>query len=78
MKGNRYIVVEQEYCGTCVHYRQHYVLSDRGRFSPLWYGHCGTPRMKQRQPDEACPRWGPVQPPDEPEDEEGGYPPSSE
>ena len=39
-----HVVVEKVCCGTCVHYRQHYVLSEGGRFLPLWYGHCHVPR----------------------------------
>lgn len=64
MKGNRYVIVEKECRGTCVHYRQHFI-SEKGRFWPIWYGHCGTPRMKQRQPDEGCPHWAPGIPPDD-------------
>ena len=59
MKTSRYAVVEEECCGTCVHYRQHYILGDHGRPFPLWYGHCATPRVKRRQPDEVCPYWKP-------------------
>lgn len=70
MKGNRYMIVEKECCGTCVHYRQHYIAANGGRFHPIWYGHCGTPRMKQRQPDESCPCWSPAILPDTPEDGE--------
>ena len=57
MKEARYIVVEKSCCGTCVHYRQHYILDPNGKPCPLWYGHCHTPRMKRRAPDEACPHW---------------------
>ena len=57
MKEPRYVVVEKECCGTCVHYRQHYVLLGDGRPHPLWYGHCHTPRQKRRTPDEAWPHW---------------------
>ena len=57
MNGSRYVVVEQECCGTCVHYRQHYILSEQGRPWPLWYGHCVFPRLKARKPDETCPHW---------------------
>lgn len=75
MKTSRYVVVEKECCGSCVHYRQHYVLTEHGRPFPLWYGHCGTPRMKRRTPDEVCPYWSPVLPPDgEPEEDDDGYP----
>lgn len=68
MKGSRHLLVAKECCGTCIHYRQHYVLSTLGSFHPLWFGHCGTPRMKSRDPDEVCPHWAPVVPPSEPEE----------
>ena len=61
MKEARYIVVEKSCCGTCVHYRQHYILGQHGKPYPLWYGHCHTPRMKRRAPDEACPHWKPAE-----------------
>ena len=57
MKEPRYVVVEKSCCGTCVHYRQHYILQEGGRPYPLWYGHCCTPRSKRRTPDEVCPHW---------------------
>lgn len=60
MKESRYVVVEKSCCGTCVHYRQHYVLQEGGRPYPLWYGHCHTPRAKRRTPEEACPHWAPA------------------
>lgn len=61
MSERRYIVVEKECCGTCVHYRQHYILTEHGKPYPLWYGHCVTPRLKRREPDETCPHWTPVE-----------------
>lgn len=57
MKEPRYVIVEKSCCGTCVHYRQHYILQEDGRPYPLWYGHCHTPRAKRRTPDEVCPHW---------------------
>ena len=57
MNTPRYVMVEQRCCGTCIHYRQHYILTQQCRPYPLWYGHCGTPRMKRRTPDETCPYW---------------------
>lgn len=57
MSSSRYVVVEKECCGTCVHYRQHYILSDRCKPQPLRYGHCVFPRLKDRKPDETCPHW---------------------
>lgn len=61
MKEPRYIVVEKQCCGTCIHYRQHYILSEHGRPFPLWYGHCVAPRLKRREPDESCPYWAPAE-----------------
>ena len=57
MKPPRYVVVERACCGTCVHYRQHYTLLEKGSFRPLWYGHCAVPRRKRRMPDEVCQHW---------------------
>ena len=57
MSTNRNIIVEEAYCGTCIHYHQHYVLGFGMRFTPLWHGHCGTPRRQRRKPDEICPYW---------------------
>lgn len=65
MKAPRYMVVEKSCCGTCAHYRQHYTLTNQGKLHPLWYGHCGTPRMKNREPDEVCAYWKSLEPPDE-------------
>ncbi len=49
--------VPEECCGTCEHFHQHYVRSDRGRYSPLWCGHCTHPRVKNRLVEEHCPHW---------------------
>ena len=68
MKGPRYVVVEKACCGTCIHYRQHYVLREGGRLLPLWYGHCGTPRQKRRTPEEVCPYWEGTEKPENRED----------
>ncbi len=62
MKKSRYVVVEQQCCRTCAHYRQHYVLSQGGRPYPLWYGHCTAPRRKRREPDELCEYWKEIEP----------------
>lgn len=41
-------MVKAEVCGTCAHYRQHYVLVDKERcYMPLWYGHCNLPMYKR-------------------------------
>lgn len=51
-------IVEKEVCGTCAHYRQHYVLGEGGKFWPLWYGHRHVPRCdKHPGPDQTCPHW---------------------
>ena len=51
-------IVEKEVCGTCAHYRQHYVLGEGGKFWPLWYGHYHVPRCdKHPGPDQTCPHW---------------------
>ena len=39
----RKYMVEKRVCGTCVHYRQHYVRTEQGNYYPLWYGHCIHP-----------------------------------
>ena len=33
----KYEIVDGQVCGTCVHYRQHYIYRD-GSYFPLWYG----------------------------------------
>lgn len=50
-------MVQALVCGTCIHYYQHYVLGDRQKPFPLWYGHCGMPKLKDRRPDETCEHW---------------------
>ena len=50
-------MVPAEVCGTCVHYHQHYVLLAKGRWLPIWYGHCALPEIQSRNPDETCGSW---------------------
>lgn len=50
-------MVQDLVCGTCIHYHQHYVLGDRQKLIPLWYGHCSFPKLKDHRPDETCERW---------------------
>lgn len=50
-------MVQAVVCGNCIHYHQHYVLCDRKKWLPLWYGHCSLPRCKDRTPDETCEHW---------------------
>ena len=57
MKANSKYIVEEQVCGTCAHYYQHYVLTADGRFQALWYGHCSRPKLRRSLPDEVCPRW---------------------
>lgn len=62
MKTTRKYIVPAETCGACIHYYQHYVLTEGGRFQALWSGHCGTPLLRDMRPDGTCPRWqGPEQ-----------------
>lgn len=49
----KYEIVDGQVCGTCVHYRQHYIYREDSYF-PLWYGHCHCPRRKIRTPDQVC------------------------
>ena len=44
----------EEECKNCVHYRQHYTLSNQ-RATAVNCGHCTQSRMKTRKPDaKAC------------------------
>ena len=47
----RKYMVEKRVCGTCVHYRQHYVRTEQGNYYPLWYGHCIHPWRRHPEPD---------------------------
>ena len=48
----------EQTCGSCKHFRRHYVRQARGRYLPLIYGHCVKPRLKNREADtRACPHW---------------------
>ena len=58
MRSTKTYIVRAQVCGTCVHYRQHYVLSEGGLLEPLWYGHCHVPHQgRYPQPDGTCPHW---------------------
>ncbi len=48
--------LEQQICGNCRHFVQHYVQLE-GRFVPLGVGHCIYPRLKDRAMAETCRRW---------------------
>ena len=55
----KYKIIQASTCGTCAHFRRHYVLRDDDWFFPLDYGHCVYPRCKKREPDQTCPHWTP-------------------
>ncbi len=57
MTGRPKAMVSAEVCGTCAHYHQHYVLGPKGEWMALWYGHCGLPRVSNRNPGETCDKW---------------------
>lgn len=57
MQVPRKYMVEERVCGTCAHYRQHYVRSREGHFFPLWYGHCTLPWPRHPSPEQGCARW---------------------
>ena len=44
-------------CGSCVHFKQHYVLKEKNQFRPLWYGHCDVYLGKIQAPTDHCPNW---------------------
>lgn len=56
-------IVELECCGTCRHFRRHYVRMGEV-YSALQYGHCVYPRQKRRAAEDGCPRWAPGGPPE--------------
>ena len=60
MKG--YQALSEERCGNCKYFRQHYQRVGRGRYLPLWLGHCVHPRLKNRRAEEHCPHWTPNEP----------------
>lgn len=66
MRTTRKYIVEEKVCGTCTHYRQHYVQGVDGRFQALWYGHCYNPYARYPLPDGVCPKWQGVEKDGEP------------
>ena len=58
MKG--YEALPTERCGTCAHFRRHYVRIGEGYF-PIAYGHCVYPKPKKRRDEEHCSRWSAAQ-----------------
>ncbi len=57
MSGRPKAMVPAEVCGTCAHYCQHYIISSKGKWMPLWYGHCATLRGRHHNPGETCEDW---------------------
>lgn len=55
MKGYEALPVER--CGTCAHFRRHYVRFGGAYYFPISYGHCVYPRPKKRREEERCPYW---------------------
>lgn len=58
MKGYEALTVER--CGTCIHFRRHYIRIGEEHYNPIAYGHCVYPRSKKRRDEEHCPRWCPA------------------
>ena len=51
--------MENTKCGSCTHFRQHYIL-DRQSCRAISCGHCSQPRLKHRRPEQsACPHYVP-------------------
>ena len=43
-----YIAMDAAVCGSCAHFRQHYIKLSETHYTPLAYGHCIYPRHKKR------------------------------
>ena len=41
-----YIAMDAAICGSCAHFRQHYIKLSETYYTPLAYGHCVYPRLK--------------------------------
>ena len=54
-----YIAIDTAVCGSCVHFRQHYIKLGEAYYTPLAYGHCVYPRLKKRLTGSTCPQWAP-------------------
>lgn len=59
MKGYEALPIER--CGTCKHFRRHYIRVEEGYYLPLLYGHCVFPKRKKRRDEERCPHWSAAQ-----------------
>ena len=55
MKGYEALPVEQ--CGTCAHFRRHYIRMAGNCYFPISYGHCVYPARKKRREEECCSYW---------------------
>ena len=44
---------EEDVCGNCKHFYQHYVKSESG-FSKCYVGHCSYPRIKCKEETDSC------------------------
>ena len=50
--------MENERCGSCKYFIQHYIRYDDGEYVPILEGHCKKPRLKSRKADTpACQYW---------------------
>ena len=50
--------MEKKCCGTCRHFRQHYVRYEDGRYFRTPHGHCVYPRLKDRRKEtDGCAYW---------------------
>ena len=54
-----YIATDAAVCGSCAHFRQHYIILSETYYTPLTYGHCVYPRLKKRSAESICPKWTP-------------------
>lgn len=46
--------MDNNFCDTCAHYRQHYTFDQRKIFR-VYCGHCTYPKVKRKRPDsKAC------------------------
>lgn len=59
MKG--WQALSEKRCGNCEYFYRHYGRAERGRYVPLWCGHCVHPQLKNRRVEECCPHWSPKQ-----------------
>ena len=53
----RKYMVEKRVCGTCVHYRQHYVRTEQGNEVKMDELRSARPWRRHPEPDFGCERW---------------------